>query len=314
MKAIKNNRKRRSICIALITAIICLFSCTAVWAEDAEATPFDKAPATEVQEASDTGIDDNWKEHPQISIDGVIYDLPLSIRKLVDNGWYVLKNDELSLGADGEEIIVEPGTYFRGDIALVNDKYNTSEDTYRYANFCIILNLIYNDTKEAKPIEDCYAKVIEMDTHITDDTLYEAYPSILLAHGLTFGSPMDYITKTMGDPVFSTYGMWSESFALTYTNELDEGFETADYYTSYELQVYEEGGIGKIQLIHDFLQVDEEEPVQENTEAPETEETPAETSAEPQETDSAETQQESEQVQTSSGRNSVITPFDSIEQ
>lgn len=172
----------------------------------------------------------NWSDM-QFTLDGVLFQLPTTVKELETAGWTVdLKDDE--------DYELEPNT------KLVHP-FNATHPDYpgNFLNAVTVYVYFWNTTEETMPLKDCEIYMIEVDAQYPMQK-GNPYPAIVLSNGLKLGDSMETVEALCGE-AYHTYESDLGYTTLTYCVNDEEVF-----FRSYYLfvTVYEEYGVTKIKL------------------------------------------------------------------
>jgi hypothetical protein len=168
----------------------------------------------------------------QFTLDGVLFQLPTTVKELEAAGWTVdLKGDE--------DLEMESNTKLVHPFRVTHPDYPGN-----FLNAVTVYAYFWNDTEETLTLKDCDIYLIEVDA------LYpmekgNSYPALVLGNGLKLGDSLETVEALCGEAY--------------HTHESDLGYTTLTYcvddkevfFRSYYLYVtvYEEYGVTKIKLM-----------------------------------------------------------------
>ena len=165
-----------------------------------------EAPA-QVNNEMNAEFTGNW-EDMQFTLDGVLYQLPMSYKELESAGWTF---DLADYGYDNG-YIMNPGDMVYSTIQLENPAYSDRLD--------MTVGFV-NNSDEVKDIMQCDIWSLELNT-CYGFTQVENYPAMSIGNGLHFGSTHEEVLAAMGqcDDIYESadygYSVYNYDYDFTY--------------------------------------------------------------------------------------------------
>ncbi len=195
--------------------------------------PETTAPEETVDPNADITMSGNWADM-QFALDGVLYQLPMTIKDLEAGGWTV----ELVTQSFEEGYQLEPGKKIITSFQATHPDY--PHEFYSSADLDIYL---WNTTEESLPLSECEIWKISLDVRYAIDE-GKSYPMLTLGNGLKLGANRETVEALCGideNPYESSSGYVQLEYKVN-----DEEI----FFRSYDLKayVYEEYGLAKVEL------------------------------------------------------------------
>ena len=196
--------------------------------------PETTVPETTVPDATapidEPALSGNWSDM-QFTLDGVLFQLPTTVKELEAAGWTVDLKDE-------EDFELEFNTKLVYPFSATHPDYPGN-----FLNTVTVYAYFWNDTEESLPLKECGIYMIEVDA------LYpmqkgNAYPTIVLSNGLKLGDSLETVEALCGE-AYHTYESDLGYTTLTYCVD-DEDVFFRSYFLS--VTVYKDYGVAKIEL------------------------------------------------------------------
>ena len=165
-----------------------------------------EAPA-QVNTEENAAFTGNWVDM-QFTLDGVLYQLPMSYKELESAGWTF---DLADYGYDNG-YIMNPGDMVYSTIQLENPAYSDRLD--------MTVGFV-NNSDEVKDIMQCDIWSLELNT-CYGFTQVENYPAMSIGNGLHFGSTHEEVLAAMGqcDDIYESadygYSVYNYDYDFTY--------------------------------------------------------------------------------------------------